>query len=73
MKCPTSRDQSTKFNFICFNYKSGLSCKIVEQSKCNEENTENSIVSVLVRDLPTRLVHWLLVIFVIISITSAKI
>jgi hypothetical protein len=45
----------------------------MEQSKHNEENTENSIGSVLVRDLPMRLFHWRRVIFVISSFTSAKI
>jgi hypothetical protein len=43
----------------------------MKQSKHNAENTENPMRSVLVRDLPTRLFHWLLVIFVIISFTSA--
>ncbi len=45
----------------------------MEQSKHNEENTENPIRSVLVWDLPTRLFHWLLVIFVIISFVTGNI
>lgn len=45
----------------------------MEQSKHNDENTENPIRSVLVWDLPTRLFHWLLVIFVIISFVTGNI
>ena len=45
----------------------------MEQTKQNEENTENPIRSVLVWDLPTRLFHWLLVIFVIISFVTGNI
>lgn len=45
----------------------------MEQSKHNEENAENSIRNVLVWDLPTRLFHWLLVIFVIISFVTGNI
>lgn len=45
----------------------------MEQSKHNEENTENHIRSVLVWNLPTRLFHWLAVIIVIISFTNAQI
>jgi hypothetical protein len=45
----------------------------MEQSKQNEENTENPIRSVLVWDLPTRLFYWLLEIFVIISFVTANI
>ena len=43
------------------------------QTKHNEENTENPIRSVLVWDLPTRLFHWLLVIFVIVSFVTGNI
>ena len=45
----------------------------MKQSKNKEENTENPIRSVLVWDLPTRLFHWLLVIFVIISFVTGNI
>ena len=45
----------------------------MEQTKQNEENTKNPIRSVLVWDLPTRLFHWLLVIFVIISFVTGNI
>ena len=45
----------------------------MEQTKHNGENTENPIRSVLVWDLPTRLFHWLLVIFVIISFVTGNI
>ena len=45
----------------------------MEQTKHNKEKTENPIRSVLVWDLPTRLFHWLLVVFVIISFVTGKI
>ncbi len=45
----------------------------MKQAKHNEENTEDPIRSVLVWDLPTRLFHWLLVIFVIISFVTGNI
>ena len=45
----------------------------MKQAKHNEKNTENPIRSVLVWDLPTRLFHWLLVIFVIISFVTGNI
>ena len=45
----------------------------MNQSKHTQVNTENPIRSVLVWDLPTRLFHWLLVIFVITSFVTGNI
>jgi len=45
----------------------------MEQTKHSQENTESPARSVLVWDLPTRLFHWLLVIFVIISFVTGNI
>jgi cytochrome b len=45
----------------------------MEQAKHIHENTENPVKSVPVWDLPTRLFHWLLVIFVIISFVTGNI
>ena len=45
----------------------------MKQTKYSQENTESPARSVLVWDLPTRLFHWLLVIFVIISFVTGNI
>ena len=45
----------------------------MQNIKLTKENSERAPRSVLVWDLPTRLFHWLLVIFVIISFITAKI
>jgi cytochrome b len=45
----------------------------MENIKFTKKNSERAPRSVLVWDLPTRLFHWLLVIFVIISFITAKI